>query len=167
MPLRTIQQSHRPRVSDRIMRCHSLIVDNHSQACTFQKRMASSQKDMEPTTRERKRCSGLHAEPKRHTRPAEDHSRIEGARSNSWAECQENNFGIEQRGDFSLDIPFYRIVTNDEPPDELDHLPPTSTPRFEIGAGNPRTSARTQTSVSVTNLKRSRESLELRGSPGK
>jgi hypothetical protein len=40
--------------------------------------------------------SGLgSAETKRHTRPAEDHSRIEGARSNGWAECQEHNFGIQ------------------------------------------------------------------------
>ena len=64
------------------------------------------------STRERKRCSASGAETKRHTRLAEDRSRIEDARSNSWAECRENNFGIEPRGVFSLDIPFYRIDTS-------------------------------------------------------
>jgi hypothetical protein len=41
--------------------------------------------EMEPG--ERKRISASHAEMKQGTRPEEDHSQIEGARSNSWAEC--------------------------------------------------------------------------------
>jgi hypothetical protein len=70
------------------------------------------------STRERKRCFASGAETKRPTRLAEDRSRIEDARSNSWAECRENNFGIEPRGAFSLDIPFYRIVIIGKPPPE-------------------------------------------------
>src|SRR5215472_2060058 len=54
MPLRTIQQSHRPRASNRIMRCHSLIEwITKVRLCTFQKRMASPQKDMELQRRNR------------------------------------------------------------------------------------------------------------------
>src|SRR5271167_4558893 len=60
------------------------------------------------TTGKRKQFSASHAETKRHTRPEEDHSRIESARSIIGAECRENISAPSRGGDFSLDIPFYR-----------------------------------------------------------
>ena len=50
-----------------------------------------------------------HAETKQATRPEQDHSQIEGARSNSWAECRNKKVSaLSRRGDMSLDISFYR-----------------------------------------------------------
>ena len=82
-------------------------VDNR-QACCFRKRSAPS-RQRNGTTGERKRISAAHAETKQDTRPEEDHSRSRRARSNSGAECRENNGPASSRGErFSLDIPFYR-----------------------------------------------------------
>src|SRR5580704_15001919 len=50
----------------------------------FQKRMAPLNKEMKPQGRGN--VPALRAEA---TRPEQDHSRIESARSNSWAECRD------------------------------------------------------------------------------
>ena len=95
------------------------------------------------STRERKRCSASGAETKRHTRLAEDRSRIEDASSNSWAECRENNFGIEPRGGFSLDIPFYRIATSGVPPKRFNCQPASGNPSLRfVGRDSCSTSSR-------------------------
>jgi hypothetical protein len=51
MPSRTIQESHRPRVSDRTMRCHSLIEWITVRLVRFRKRMRRHDWEMEPQGR--------------------------------------------------------------------------------------------------------------------
>src|SRR5258708_37297816 len=87
MPSRTIQESHRPRVSNRTMRCHSssgqpsgFLVQKMTGAVTTVK---WNHREEEAYLRfARGDETGL-------SRPEEDHSQIEGARSNSWAECRD------------------------------------------------------------------------------
>ncbi|HYY71976.1 MAG TPA: hypothetical protein VE778_00130 [Candidatus Bathyarchaeia archaeon] len=62
------------------------------------------------TTGEKKQFSASHAETKRGTWPEQDHSRIESERPITGAECRENISAPSQRGDVSLDIPFYRTA---------------------------------------------------------
>jgi len=109
MPLRTIQESHRPRVSDRTMRCHSL---SGSPSGLYVSETNGVVTKGYGTTGKRERFSASRTETKRLTRPEEDHSRIEGARSNIGAECRENISAPSRRGDFSLDISFYRTATS-------------------------------------------------------
>ena len=53
-----------------------------------------------------------HADTKQDKRSGEDHSRRASARSNIRAECRnKNGAASSRRGDFSLDIPFYRTWT--------------------------------------------------------
>jgi hypothetical protein len=49
MPSRTIEESHRPRVSDRTMHCHS--TSGQSSGLLFQKRLVPSRHEMEPQGR--------------------------------------------------------------------------------------------------------------------
>src|ERR1700757_4838058 len=106
MPSRTIEESHRPRVSDRTMHCHSC--SGQSSGLLFQKPLAPSHREMEPqdTTidsppRTRRPIEALG--------PEEDHSR--SGRSNGWAECREKKIGIEPKGStFLLTFLFIGLV---------------------------------------------------------
>jgi len=87
MPSRTIEGSHRPRVSDRTMHCHSR-VDNHP-TCSFRKRWAPSR---QPNGHHRKR-------------------RSQSVGPNSWAECREKKIGIEPKGStFLLTFPLIGLI---------------------------------------------------------
>jgi hypothetical protein len=107
MPSRTIQESHRPRVSNRTMRCHSssgqpsgLLFQKTTGAVTTAKWNHRGRGSVSPL-RTRRRKQG--------TRPEEDLSQMESTRSNSWAECRDKwDRHRAEGGDFSLDIPFYR-----------------------------------------------------------
>jgi hypothetical protein len=93
---------------------------DYRQACCFRKRLAPS-RQRNGTTGKRKRISASHAETKQGTRPEQDHSQIEGARSNSWAECRDEKGPASGReGGLSLDIPFYRTCLIDAPPEVKD-----------------------------------------------
>jgi hypothetical protein len=106
MPSRTIKESHRPRVSDRTMHCHSW--SGRSSGLLFQKTMAPSQQ-RNGTTGENNRISASHAETKQNPLPGEDHSQSKRLRSNSWAECRDKKGPVSSRGgEICLDIPFNR-----------------------------------------------------------
>jgi hypothetical protein len=100
MPSRTIEESHRPRVSDRTMRCHSL--SGQSSGLLFQKRWVPSQQQ-NGTTGKKTRFSASHAETTT-LRSEEDHS------PNGWAECREKNRHRAEGELFSLDISSYRTL---------------------------------------------------------
>src|SRR5215472_12907602 len=107
MPSRTIKESHRPRVSDRTMHCHSW--SGQSSGLLFQKRWAPSQQ--RNGTIQKNRFSVSHAETKQNLRPRQDHSRSKRARSSSWAQCRDKKLPATSRGgDFSLDIAFNRTL---------------------------------------------------------
>jgi hypothetical protein len=95
MPPRTIQESHRPRASNRTMCCHS---SSNCQAWSFQQNQwRRHDKEMEPREKE-KRLAAYRDETNR--TPEEDHSQIVSARSISWAECREKkkNLSAPSRG---------------------------------------------------------------------
>jgi hypothetical protein len=98
MPSRTIEQSHRPRVSDRTMHCHSS--SGQSSGLLFQKNdWRRHNSEMEPP--QGRIDSPLYM---RNLRPGEDHSR--SGRSIGWAECREKKIGIEPTGScFLLTFP--------------------------------------------------------------
>src|SRR5215471_2151430 len=107
MPSRTIEQSHRPRVSNRTMCCHSSSEQLSGLLC-FKKTIGAV------TTRNgsAKKKDPWPADTKQDKRSGEDHSQRASARSNSRAECRDKNRAASsRRGDFSLDIPFYRTWT--------------------------------------------------------
>jgi len=109
MPPRTIEESHRPRASNRTMHCHSS--SGQPSGLLFQKTMVPS-RQCNGTTRKRKRFSVSQAETKPDLRPEEEHSRSGSARSNGWAECRDKKGPApSRRGGFSLDIPLYRTWT--------------------------------------------------------
>src|SRR6266478_9602070 len=61
--------------------------------------------------------------PERDKRLGLSNSRIERARSNSWAECRDKKVSApSRRGDISLDIPFYRTSPVTAFPRTLDWL---------------------------------------------
>ena len=94
MPSRTVEESHRPRVSDRTMHCHSS--SGQPSSLLFQKTMgAVTTAEMEP--QERRIDSPLRTRRRTTTSgPEEDHSW--SGRSNGWAECREKKSGIEPKG---------------------------------------------------------------------
>src|SRR5215467_9344015 len=80
-------------------------VNNCQACCVSRKRLAPSRQGNGSAD---KKDPG-HADTKQNTRSEEDHSRRASARSNSRAECRDKNGAASsRRGDFSLDIPFYR-----------------------------------------------------------
>src|SRR5215469_18207326 len=102
MPSRTIEESHRPRVSDRTMHCHSS--SGQSSGLLFQKTIgAVTAAKMEP--QETRIHSALHTRRRIATLGSEeDHSR--SVRSIGWAECREKKIGIDPKGStFLLTFP--------------------------------------------------------------
>ena len=83
-------------------------VDNYQACCVSENDLAPSQQ-RNGTTGKRKRISALAETKQQDTQPEQDHSQRWSARSNSWAECRDRNRpASSRRGDFSLEIPFYR-----------------------------------------------------------
>jgi hypothetical protein len=86
---RPLQKSRRKSSGARVLSCRAFRgSDRFTAAVSIRQRQAPS-RQRNGTTGERKRIFASHAETKRSTRPKEDHSPIEGARSNSWAECRD------------------------------------------------------------------------------
>ena len=99
MPSRTIEQSHRPRVSDRTMCCHSS-GGQRLGLLRFRKTMGAVT-TANGTTGKNNWFSVSHAETKQNLSPGEDHSQSKSARSDSWAECRDKkSIGLEPKGRF-------------------------------------------------------------------
>ena len=80
-------------------------VDNCQACCVLRKRLAPSRQGNGSAGKK----DPWHADTKQDKRSGEDHSQSESARSNSRAECRDKNGAASsRRGDFFLDIPFYR-----------------------------------------------------------
>ena len=99
MPSRTIEESHRPRVSNRTMHCHSIEWTIIGLVCFGKTIGAVTNSEMEP---QRRRIDSL-LRTQGHTRtlgPEEDHSH--SGRPVGWAECREKKIDIEPTGRFFL-----------------------------------------------------------------